>query len=207
MPKDYKQRPRRRGRNRFPLIRLLLTGVFIAAFVGFLLFLGRASQRPDVASADRAVSGKVTVRTRTDGSTPSSAPAATGESTRPSFEFYTLLPEKEVYVPLAATPEGEVDRDPSEHESSRPQALPPAALPGVRYELQVASLRDAAEAESLRAKLLLLGFAAHVRTVRVAQQTWHRVRVGPFDNLERARQTRARLRRQAYEAIVINLPG
>ncbi len=199
MPKDYKQRPRRRGGRSFPALRLLITGLFIAGFVGFLLFIESAPRRSDPAPEGLPQAGTVTIPTRAEPvQDPQTVPPA--QRDRPRFEFYTLLPEKEVYVPPAEpTPEVIAPKIPPKP--------PRQTAPNKSYELQVASLRDASEADTLRAKLLLLGFEARVQTARVQQQTWHRVRVGPFKGRAQADAARARLERNDLSAFIIDPQG
>lgn len=50
------------------------------------------------------------------------------------------------------------------------------------YLLQVGAFPDAADAETLKAKLALQGFVARVQTVDIGGQTYHRVRLGPFQS-------------------------
>ena len=115
--------------------------------------------------------------------------AESGE--RPRFEFYTILPEKEVTVP--------------EHEiappSSEGRAPPPT---GASYVLQVGSFRKLSEADRLRASLALIGLEADIQTVTVnGGETWHRVRLGPFQDLDALNATRSRLREHDMEAMVL----
>jgi cell division protein FtsN len=208
MPKDYKQRPRRRRGGSFPVFRLLITGIFIAAFVGFLLFIERAPRRADssLEGLPQAGTGTVTVPTRTEPAVtqqkaPSTAPAP------PRFEFYTLLPEKEVYKPPAPRTEQAAPPKPEARATQTPPAKNANTGSSRRYELQVASLKNAAEADTLRAKLLLLGFKARVQTARVQKQTWHRVRVGPFRERAQADAARIKLKRNSLDSFLIDSKG
>jgi cell division protein FtsN len=133
----------------------------------------------------------------------SESPRATARAERkPRFEFYHLLPEMEVAVP--------------EHELDAPaprERLPPPAQPGETpapargaYVIQVGSFKGRDEAERLRATLALQGIEAHVQSVAIdGRQTWHRVRLGPFDGFQAMNEMRKRLRRLDVSAMVLEL--
>ena len=112
-------------------------------------------------------------------------------SPRPRFEFYTILPEMEVVVP--------------DYEITGPSHR------GVRqveergtYVLQAGSFRSPEQADGLRARLTLLGLDASIQTVTVGQnETWHRVRVGPYDDLEKLNDARIRLREHRIDTILV----
>jgi len=113
---------------------------------------------------------------------------------RPRFEFYTVLPEMEVEVP--------------EHELA-PRASKesePAAGPGDLYVLQVGSFRRLAEADRLKASLALIGLEADIESVPVnGGDTWHRVRLGPYRELDVLDATRRRLRENGMQALVLKI--
>jgi len=112
-------------------------------------------------------------------------------SPRPRFEFYTILPEMEVVVP--------------DYEITGPSHR------GVRqveeqgtYVLQAGSFRSQEQADALRAQLTLLGLTASIETVTVGQnETWHRVRAGPYHDLEQLNDARVRLREHHIDTILV----
>ncbi|NIP73263.1 MAG: SPOR domain-containing protein [Gammaproteobacteria bacterium] len=110
------------------------------------------------------------------------------------FEFYTLLPESEVVIPddelAQRTPEG------------KPRPIPPGT-----YMLQAGSFRQAREAEALKGELALLGIVANIQDVTINGDTWHRVRLGPFDTLEEINRVRRQLREHEINAIPIRVKG
>ena len=206
MPKDYKKRSVRRRRAGFPMVRLLVTGMFIAAFAGFLLFIERAPRIGAQAPATPPASASAPSVER-----PQPQPAVAAP---PRFEFYTLLPEKEVNS--TSSPKSQPSRSgDARQRRAAPQPSPVVTLQSPRlakrqnvvYELQVASLKDATEADSLRVKLLLLGFDARIQTATVQRQTWHRVRVGPFRGLDQVNAAKARLERNRFSAMIVNARG
>ena len=74
------------------------------------------------------------------------------------------------------------------------------------YLLQAGSFRNHKQADQLRARLALLGMETRIQSVSVNnKQAWHRVRVGPFDNLRDLNQTRNQLKKNGIDAILIRL--
>jgi cell division protein FtsN len=82
--------------------------------------------------------------------------AAADKSPAGDYSFYDILPGKA--APRPATP----------------------SKPKEQYWLQVAALKNAADAERLKARLVLLNLPVAVQKVDSGGQTLHRVRVGPF---------------------------
>lgn len=115
------------------------------------------------------------------------------EKTR--FEFYSLLPEMEVVVP-----ESEVAGRTAVKADKRTREAP------ARYILQAGAFRSLADADRLRASLALTGLEATIQTVSVdGNETWHRVRLGPYSDVESLNSTRTRLRRASINAMVLKI--
>ncbi|MBL1321396.1 MAG: SPOR domain-containing protein [Methylophaga sp.] len=113
----------------------------------------------------------------------------------PTFDFYTLLPEMEVVVntpkqvPIVTSP---------------PQATTPESKEKVSYMLQVGSFRKAADADSYRARLALLGIESKVQTVTIDNKdTWHRVQVGPIIGRDKADQLQKQLKQNKIESLLM----
>lgn len=120
--------------------------------------------------------------TRTD------APA---EAPKPTYDFYTVLPEKEVELPgesaEAATtraPDAATAGSATPASTAAPtpattgSAASAAAAGGL--QLQAGAFSNAGDAEALRARLALVGQTARIETVQANGRTLHRVRLGPF---------------------------
>ena len=129
---------------------------------------------------------------------------------KPKFEFYTLLPEMEVVVPeedLAArqppesspASEGGTTDDTATSDGDAPDDADPALKTG-HYVLQVASFRSMKEADSLKAKLSLLGFEPVVQSVAInSNENWYRVRIGPYKDRDSLEAARIRLRANGHD--------
>ncbi len=120
---------------------------------------------------------------------------------RPRFEFYRLLSEQEVDV--APT---ESQALPRSEESASADPAPDTA--GRRYLLQAGSFRGADDADALKANLALLSIEADVQVVELpGGETWHRVRIGPFANLDQVNGVRERMAREQIDSILLRAGG
>jgi cell division protein FtsN len=192
-------RRRRRNTRRQPAPPWVwaVAGLAAGLLVAFLVFLQMRSPTPESTAADSRQPLSVPAE-RTVAPEPERAPeparAAVKPAPKPRFDFYNLLPEMEVIVP-----EEEIRGDPSQ------AGVKQVEQPGT-YLLQAGSFRGREQADQLRARLGLLGLETSVQTVSVdASQTWHRVRVGPFSNLQDLNEARALLVRNGVEPILIRL--
>lgn len=135
-------------------------------------------------------------------------PPSPTQPVKPKYDFYTLLPESEVIVPPEAVPEKTPPAQPTaplapvtpaeaaKIDTVRAQAAlngltPPPAPPVVKeapsttkFFLQAGSFRKQADADKVRAQIILLGQTASVESGTVKDETWYRVLVGPFSNRE-----------------------
>ncbi|MEJ2564544.1 MAG: SPOR domain-containing protein [Gammaproteobacteria bacterium] len=106
------------------------------------------------------------------------------------FDFYTILPEMEVVVPDVRDNKGQTA---------------PVDKPGT-YILQAGSFRSFSEADSLKAQMALLGVEAKIDTVTVNNtDTWHRVRVGPYQDLRELNKIRTRLLNNNINGILLKI--
>lgn len=102
------------------------------------------------------------------GTDSSREPAAAGGENKPTIDFYLVLPQREVEIPIS-----EEDRAAIENPSINKEAVDQSIL-------QVGSFQNADEADSLKAQLAFLGLQATVKSAEVNDETWHRVQLGPF---------------------------
>lgn len=117
----------------------------------------------------------------------------TPKEEKQTFDFYQMLPNFEVVIP-------EHDK-----EVQRSGEVSKVEEPGM-YVLQAGSFQNSADADRLRAQLALVGLESDVQTVTIDRnQTWHRVRIGPFSNLDRLDQARKRLADNKVQALVIRV--
>ena len=85
-----------------------------------------------------------------------------------------------------------------------PPAPSPVDTPGM-YVLQMGAFTRQTQAESLKARLALVGMTARIQPVMVDRQTYYRVRIGPTDDLAQLNADRARLQQHRFDAILLKL--
>lgn len=96
----------------------------------------------------------------------------------PTFEFYNILPNKEVDISdWMAKPE--TDSPPPSEEGN--------------YILQVGSFKKHSAADQVKARLALLGFEAYIESGVINGEGVYRVRIGPYNNLTKLKSIRQRL--------------
>jgi cell division protein FtsN len=119
-------------------------------------------------------------------------PIAASHPADERYDFYEMLPHFEVVVP-------EKERD-VRHD------LPTARVerPGV-YVLQAGSYRNLSDAERVQAQLAKVGVDAKVQRVAVDNDVWHRVRVGPINDLNELNRIRKQLQGAEVDALVIRI--
>ena len=104
------------------------------------------------------------------------APEAPAQNTqKPVFDFYTVLPEREVEIPDIATPS-----DAKKHAAAT--KIKPAA--SERYLMQVGSYQALRDADRQKAQLALLGLEARISSAEVNGNTYYRVEMGPYDSTQ-----------------------
>ncbi|MEQ9023321.1 MAG: SPOR domain-containing protein [Pseudomonadales bacterium] len=108
--------------------------------------------------------------------------ASIDQAREPVIDFYTRLREIEVMVP-----DDELILD----------------SPNLIYLLQAGSFRNAKDADSLRAQLILLNLNAEVSKFNHNGEVWHRVIVGPFENHSAMSSARTSLLENGIESLLL----
>jgi cell division protein FtsN len=219
MPKDFKNNPspREPGRAGHPLLLGIIIGLLMGIVIALAvaLWLNRLSNpfvdkgkpieplakigptqppKPDEkGAADKAAPAKPTADKAAD----------KPKSDRPRFEFYTMLPgEKEVTDKEAKSAAAK----PKEPAKAGPGSSPSQPKPhtGETYWLQAGAFADEKDAENLKAKIAFTGLEALVKAAEVpGKGTLHRVRLGPYQNLDDANRIKAVLSQNGVGATII----
>ena len=190
-PKDYKNRRKSSNKTKpargwLWFVAGLLIGVAGTLFAEFKEYFSAEG----VVQAVR----EVTSSDRSDASAKASNKEPAKKSKRPRFEFYTMLPEMEVAVPD------------NELTAKATAAAPQAESKNVTYVLQAGSFRNFAQADRLKAELALIGMPAKIQTVSIeGGNKWHRVRVGPFTNLQALNEARTELQSNGLKVMVLKV--
>jgi len=196
MAKRSRTQARRSGRSGMPGWAWLGVGLLVGGLAfGYLQFRDKWSRpasnlpQPDPSAQAPAPSG--------DNAVPEPV-----ERPKPKYDFYTLLPEKEVVIPDAeldaearreaakAPAAAVVDASAVDVTSAPEPGTAPAGGPapaatasdGPRYLIQAGAFRGSTEAEALKAQIALTGEIARVEVAEINGTTVHRVRMGPYPN-------------------------
>jgi len=190
MARDYKHAGRKRTGSKRPPSRLAWFTLGLGAGLCLTVAAFVIDDLPELSLfAERSFSKPQKTKTAAQAGQTKNA----GQE-KPRFEFYTILPEMEV-----AVSEKEIS-SPSTKKSTTKEVDPK------RYVLQAGSFRKYNEADRLKANLALLGLEANIQTISVDGETkWHRVRVGPFNDLARLNQTRDRIQANGIEVMVLKI--
>ena len=138
-------------------------------FVALLVYLDK--QPDNSISFNEAV--QVELNKLKTKSTTAKKTESVAQKTKPRFDFFTILPEMEVFIPeheLQSPDSGEISDKHAINET------------GKSYILQAGSFKKVEDADRLKASLSLLGLEANLQSVTVNNQQWHRVRTGPYNN-------------------------
>jgi cell division protein FtsN len=184
----------RNGGAAFPGWALFLAGVVVGLIVMALAYRGMPSLRRN----DQPQANPNAVAQQ--GSSPGIAASSSAASSASQFDFYKVLPEKEVVIPnaeLSAMAKAEQQQAAAANnaDASTPAAANATGTPSSEggYVLQVGSFPDAGKAEAKKAQLALQGFTAHVQAITIDGQTWNRVQIGPFASATELQRVQKRL--------------
>nr|VFK14877.1 MAG: Sporulation related domain-containing protein [Candidatus Kentron sp. LPFa]VFK30562.1 MAG: Sporulation related domain-containing protein [Candidatus Kentron sp. LPFa] len=210
MARDYKHAGKKSsspsGRSGSSGWAWFVVGLLIGLFITALTYL---NMRHSVEDARRQVRAESQISQSRE--KPSKPVAKTAESTKstnkkkpePHFEFYTILPEREIRVPeyeLGSSQPRKAKKEPPADQTSDPA---PTSAPG-RYILQVGSFHHLEDADRLKAKLALGGFDVEIQTISMnSGDTWHRVRLGPYQDLGVVHRIRSGLQKNGFAPLVL----
>ena len=119
-------------------------------------------------------------------------PASTAGEDPERFGFFDLLPNFEVIIPEVETAQ------------PRTQEVAEIADPGV-YVIQAGSFLTEADAEAQRARLALLGIESRIQRVSIDERRFHRVRIGPIEDLDELNSIRSRLLGGGVDSMIMRI--
>ena len=196
MARDYKHRGRGSSRTRQPETvawwKWLLIVLLIGVFATFLISLRHSSPEPEGAAITQKLD---TAKPKVAEQSKKQKPVKTKvKQEEPRFDFYTILPEKEVVVP-------DYEIKTRVREERVGKAKP------AKYILQVGSFRNFKEADSLRAKLALMGIESRVEKAQIGNATWNRVKMGPYSQMSSVTTIKSRLKQNGIDVMVTEIGG
>jgi len=188
-----KRRKRRVSRSRepeYPPFVWMLFGLAIGLAVAFAVYV---KGKEPVVVAGTAPPQPASLQSALDDNDETVAVESTEETkSDPRFTFYDILPNFEMVTP---------DTTPAVEADDAPQAI---EEPGV-YVLQAGSFSTHKDADRRRAELALHGIESHIQRVKVNDRDYHRVYIGPTDDLDELNMLRSRLRVAKIDVFRIRL--
>lgn len=188
----------------------IVIGTAFGVLVSFLVHLAQTPAAPAVEQTQKVSEKTKTTKpvaetkiverpansaNNTDTKTTDAKPDETKTVTK--FDFYTLLPEREVIVPNDREAMKATDKSKTNDQQSNTQAADEQLF------LQVGSFRSAQEAERRRAQIKALGLDAKVEEVIANSDTWYRVQAGPFTSREQLSKARDQLKAAGIESLLL----
>lgn len=199
MPRDYAKTPRPKHPNSIPGWAWMLAGLTIGLFVALLVYINDFTPSKSKSAVKDAFSSIVNttsnnvkqLKKQADTATAKPSDSKSSTSSKPRFDFYTILPELEVTVP-------------DEELQATIKANTTNSKPTAPLILQAGSFRRHDAADKLKATLALQGISAKIQTITKSDgDKWHRVQIGPINDLNILNQTRHHLRKIGIASIVV----
>ena len=203
------------GSTLYGLLAGLVIGLMVAAGVAYYVvkapmpFYDKASRTPDAPGAPDPRqapdpnAGRGGRDTGTTAAAPDSAAPAAGSAPGSGDALGSLIATLTPTAPAAgggATVNPRPKAEPLAPPPSQPQTAPATGGP---YFLQVGSFRVLEDAESLRARILLLGMPVEIQRAEVNGLQVNRVRVGPFARIDDMNQIRTKLGQEKIPTAVV----
>ena len=173
-----KRRGRAKSKSGVQPVMSMLFGLAVGLSVAAAVYMKDRRDEPTTATPEPA-----SLQSAIDENGETAAAQETpAKKEEPRFTFYDLLPNFEVVTQ-------DVDDEP-EASAAEPQAV---VEPGV-YILQAGSFSTLEDADRRRAELGMQGIESHIQRVKINERNYHRVLIGPIDDLDELNVTRSRLR-------------
>ena len=192
MAKKRKHRRKKSTRKQqdYPGWGWMLFGLAIGLSVAFAIYV--RDRQPAATVARDAAPASLESAIDDNNETPREQGAEEPEEQEGRFTFYNVLPNFEVVIP---------DQEPDVTVDVEPRAV---IEPGV-YVLQAGSFSRFEDADRRRAELALQGIESSIQRVTIDDRTYHRVRIGPTDDLDELNMLRSRLRAAKIDVLRIRL--
>lgn len=196
MARDYKnaRASDRRGGNRrkrgntshrTPRWVWVLTAICVAGLIALGIYLYNRNHEKQLAK-EAAAQEKAAAEEKKK-SDKKGAPES-GKGTEQRFDFYNILPKQEVVIP-----ESEI-REERERLEAKDNTI---------YTLQAGVFRNHSDADTLKARLAMLGVESRIDSVTDEDGTKHKVRIGPINSSREMNRVRNRLNSNNISTLVL----
>jgi cell division protein FtsN len=192
--KRSKRRRKSSSKQEYPGWVWMVFGLAIGLSVAFAIYVRDGQPAPQPAATRQPASLESAIDENGENGekalATTNAPAEEPQESR--FTFYDMLPNFEVVIP---------EQEPDVRADVEPRAV---VTPGL-YILQAGSFTRFEDADRRRAELALQGIESTIQRVTIDDKTYHRVRIGPMDDLDELNLLRSRLRAAKIDVIRIRL--
>jgi cell division protein FtsN len=147
--------------------------------------------------ANKEIAEKAAARTGGDAA-PAPAPSTRPADPDPLGQAIATMKE-----PAPARVEPKPETRVASTAPAAPAAAPAAGTGDYIYYLQAGAFRDLSDAEATRAKLALLGFEAAISDRTSDSGVLHRVRLGPYNQVEAMNKARAKLLDSGVDVAIV----
>lgn len=195
MARRRKRRKTRRPKNTgYPPFVWMLFGLAIGLSVAFAVYINARGPAPAIAkSVPEPASMQDVLNSNLDKNSESAPePEVPVASKDKRFTFYDILPNVEILTGDSA-------------EAPSADITPRAVEEPGRYLLQAGSFSTHADADRRRAELALQGIESNIQRVKVNDRDYHRVYIGPTDDLDELNMLRSRLRNAKIDVLRIRV--
>jgi len=206
MSRDYKHRAQsrdannRRRNNRetngVGIFKWMLITALIIGFAVFLVYLKSPELQKAVplVQAQEPAPAPKSVKVDTRNKLATTDKAIEQKPQPPQFDFYTILPKKEVVVP-----DHEVKTRTREEQIGKNKKA--------SYVIQAGSSRDYKDADQLKAKLALMGIESKIQKAKVESVFWYRVKIGPYSQMGSVNSIMSRLQKNGMKPVITEVDG
>jgi cell division protein FtsN len=193
MAKKRRRTASARNQGISPLAAMLF-GLAVGLSVAFAVYVQDRRPAPVQQPAPASMQDALDDNGETAAAEPPAEPAAAGDDGKKAqrFTFYDILPNFEMVTQ---------DDVPASTADSAPRAV---VEPGL-YVLQAGSFSTHEDADRRRAELALHGIESHIQRVKVNDRNYHRVYIGPTEDLDELNMLRSRLRTAQIDVLRIRL--
>lgn len=208
MSRDYKTRVTRKRKKSLPGYVWLLSGLAIGLFIAFIVYLDKQpDSEKDFGSAVQEELEKLKLKSKKQDTTKAKTnkkAETKDEEKEQKFNFYTILPELEVFIPENETRPPDRSTETKQKPTTKSKNTS-KKLVNKQYVLQIGSFQSLDDAEKLKANVAFLGLAANIQHVTVNKQTWHRVRTGPYTSKQQMYKNQRTLKNNSITSISMEL--
>jgi len=134
------------------------------------------------------------------------------EKPKTKFEFFNILPGKEVVIPdaeLQAQAEAEARKNAAPVNPATPNLVTATEEPAVaaesRFLIQAGAFKNQEEAENLKATIAMTGEVARIESADINGTTVYRVRLGPYNTASSLSAAKQALSNHGIEAQAIKV--